>query len=54
MALEKIEGVERSEACKRIYLKDSKGLIVKNRSSGGISQEKEMFAHEHQEMNDLV
>lgn len=54
MAFEKFESVDKSEACKKIFLKDSRGLIVKNRSSGGITEEKEIFAHDYKEMNDLV
>merc|ERR1712226_1130436 len=35
MALEKLEEIPRKEALKNIWLKDSKGLIVKNRVEGG-------------------
>ena len=34
-------------------MKDSRGLIVKGRSSGGISRHKAPFAHEHAEMSEL-
>jgi malate dehydrogenase (oxaloacetate-decarboxylating)(NADP+) len=54
MAMEKTEGIPSEEARKKVFLKDSKGLIVKNRSTGGISHHKEPFAHEHPEMTDLV
>lgn len=33
---------------------DSKGLIVKNRPEGGISEHKATFAHEHAPIKDLV
>jgi len=54
MAVEKAEGIPYNQAVKKIFLKDSKGLIVKNRSSGGISHHKEPFAQDHPEMDDLV
>jgi malate dehydrogenase (oxaloacetate-decarboxylating)(NADP+) len=47
MAMEKLEGVPREEALKKIWLKDSKGLIVKDRPEGGISHHKADFAHAH-------
>merc|ERR1719153_1533415 len=53
MAMEKREGVPLEEAKKKIFMRDSRGLIVKGRSSGGISRHKEVFAHEHAEMMDL-
>ena len=54
MAMEKREGVPLEEAKKKIFMRDSRGLIVKGRSSGGISRHKEVFAHEHAEMQDLA
>ena len=54
MAMEKREGVPLEEAKKKIFMRDSRGLIVKGRSSGGISRHKEVFAHEHVEMQDLA
>jgi len=53
MAMEKREGLAFEDALKRIWLKDSRGLIVKGRSSGGISEHKAPFAHEHAEMAEL-
>merc|ERR1719507_2549406 len=51
--MEKREGVALEEAKKKIFMRDSRGLIVKGRSSGGISKHKEVFAQEHSEMKDL-
>merc|ERR1719285_566673 len=51
--MEKREGVPLEEARKKIFMRDSRGLIVKGRSSGGISRHKEVFAQEHAEMMDL-
>ena len=53
MAMEKREGVPLEDAKKKIFMRDSRGLIVKGRSSGGISRHKEVFAQEHAEMMDL-
>jgi len=53
MAMEKREGIPYKEAIKRVWLKDSRGLIVKDRPSGGISEHKAPFAHEHEPMADL-
>ena len=41
------------EAIKKIWLKDSRGLIVKDRPEGGISEHKAPFAHEHAPMKEL-
>ena len=51
--MEKREGIPREEGIKRVWLKDSKGLIVKGRPEGGINLHKEPFAHEHEAMSDL-
>ena len=51
--MEKREGVPLEEARKKIFMRDSRGLIVKGRSSGGISRHKEVFAQEHAEMMEL-
>ncbi|XP_075058804.1 NADP-dependent malic enzyme [Mixophyes fleayi] len=50
MAMEK-EGTPRDDAIKKIWMVDSKGLIVKDRSS--LTHEKERFAHPHKEMKSL-
>ncbi|XP_012922313.1 NADP-dependent malic enzyme, mitochondrial isoform X2 [Heterocephalus glaber] len=50
MALEK-EGVPKAQATKKIWMVDSKGLIVKGRSH--LNQEKEMFAQDHPEVHSL-
>ncbi|XP_063497571.1 NADP-dependent malic enzyme, mitochondrial isoform X3 [Symphalangus syndactylus] len=50
MALEK-EGVPKAEATRKIWMVDSKGLIVKGRSH--MNHEKEMFAQDHPEVNSL-
>eukprot|EP00094_Tigriopus_californicus_P002282 TCALIF_02203-PA protein Name:"Similar to ME1 NADP-dependent malic enzyme (Anas platyrhynchos)" AED:0.12 eAED:0.12 QI:0/0.75/0.6/0.8/0.5/0.4/5/79/652 len=52
-AMEKREGIPEAEARKQIWMKDSKGLIVKDRPEGGISQHKAPFAHEHEPMKEL-
>nr|XP_020504408.1 NADP-dependent malic enzyme, mitochondrial [Labrus bergylta] len=50
MAMAK-EGVPKEEAAKRIWMVDSKGLIVKGR--GHINHEKEEFAHDHPHLKTL-
>merc|ERR1711936_1570112 len=53
LALEKMEGISFKEASKKVWLKDSRGLIVKDRPEGGISSHKAPFAHEHAPMAEL-
>ncbi|XP_069867139.1 NADP-dependent malic enzyme [Dipodomys merriami] len=50
MAMEK-EGLPKEKAIRKIWLVDSKGLIVKGRAS--LTPEKEQFAHAHEEMKSL-
>uniref|UniRef100_A0A9J8DGL6 malate dehydrogenase (oxaloacetate-decarboxylating) (NADP(+)) n=1 Tax=Cyprinus carpio carpio TaxID=630221 RepID=A0A9J8DGL6_CYPCA len=50
MAMAK-EGVPHAEAVKRIWMVDSKGLIVKGRSN--LNHEKEEFAHDHPHIKTL-
>merc|ERR1719147_183236 len=53
MAMVKKEGLTIEEARTHIWLKDSRGLIVKDRPKGGISVHKEPFAQEHEPMEEL-
>ena len=53
LAMEKREGVPFEEGIKKIWMKDSRGLIVKGRASGGITEHKAPFAHKHAEMSEL-
>ncbi|KAM9172086.1 NADP-dependent malic enzyme, mitochondrial [Pangshura tecta] len=50
MAMEK-EGILREDAIKKIWMVDSKGLIVKGRSH--LNHEKEMFAQDHPQLRTL-
>uniref|UniRef100_A0AAY4AK80 Malic enzyme n=1 Tax=Denticeps clupeoides TaxID=299321 RepID=A0AAY4AK80_9TELE len=50
MAMEK-EGLPKSEGLQKIWMVDSKGLIVKGRDH--LTHEKERFAHEHPQMKKL-
>merc|ERR1711902_64382 len=53
MAMEKREGVPFEEGLKKIWLKDSRGLIVADRPKGGITHHKAPFAHPHKPMDEL-
>jgi malate dehydrogenase (oxaloacetate-decarboxylating)(NADP+) len=46
MALSEESGLSLEEARKNIFLVDSRGLITKGRPSGGISEEKSLYAHD--------
>jgi len=49
------DGITREEANKHIFLVDSRGLVVKDRSTGGISADKKPYAQEgYKEMKDLA
>lgn len=50
MAMEK-EGLPKEQCLRKIWMVDSKGLIVKGRDH--LTHEKERFAHEHPQMNKL-
>lgn len=46
MALAEEASISLEEARKSMFLVDSRGLITKNRPSGGITEEKSLFAHD--------
>lgn len=52
MALQ-TEGATEAEAYSKIWLVDSRGLIVKGRPAGGITEEKAPFAQEHKPVDSL-
>eukprot|EP00794_Sanderia_malayensis_P000203 gene203-817_t len=47
------EGTSEKDATKKVWMVDSRGLLVKDRAAGGITHEKEPFAHEHDHIKDL-
>merc|ERR1711992_88101 len=47
-------GVPLDQARQKVWLKDSRGLIVKDRPAGGLSSHKMPFAHPHEPMEDLA
>ncbi|KAL5009932.1 hypothetical protein ScPMuIL_012237 [Solemya velum] len=49
----KEEGISEEEGLKKIFMVDSRGLIVKNRPSGGITEQKAIFAKEYKAMDKL-
>jgi malate dehydrogenase (oxaloacetate-decarboxylating)(NADP+) len=48
------EGVAENVARKKVWLVDSKGLIVKDRPKGGITHHKSKFAHDHAPIDTLA
>lgn len=50
----KAEGTSDEEARGRIWMVDSKGLIVKNRPEGGLNEHKEKFAKDHPPVRTLT
>lgn len=48
------EGLSEQEARKRVWLVDSKGLIVKDRPKGGLTYHKSKFAHAHPSVDTLA
>lgn len=48
------EGTPESEARRKVWLVDSKGLLVKNRPKGGLSEHKDPFAHAHEPVDTLA
>lgn len=50
----KAEGTDEATARDRIWMVDSKGLIVKNRPEGGLNEHKERFAKDHPPVRTLA
>lgn len=53
MAMQK-EGVTEDEARNKIWMVDSKGLLVKNRPKGGLTEHKLLFAREENPVDTLL
>lgn len=47
------EGISKEEASSKIWMVDSKGLVTKNRPSGGITPQKAAYAKDHAEVRSL-
>jgi malate dehydrogenase (oxaloacetate-decarboxylating)(NADP+) len=47
------EGTSKEDAASKIWMVDSKGLVTKNRASGGITAQKAHFAKEHRDIRSL-
>jgi malate dehydrogenase (oxaloacetate-decarboxylating)(NADP+) len=47
------EGTSKTDAISKIWLVDSKGLVTKNRASGGITPQKAIYAKEHADVKSL-
>eukprot|EP00795_Rhopilema_esculentum_P017833 gene17833-9538_t len=52
LAMEK-EGTSKSDAAKKVWMLDSRGLVVKDRPTGGITEQKVPFAHEYEHITDF-
>lgn len=50
----KEEGLSLEEGRAKINLMDRKGLITKNRKSGGVTEHKARYAHDNEDMSDLL
>lgn len=48
------EGVSHEEAISRIWMVDSRGLLVKDRPAGGITGHKEIFCKPHEPIDTLA
>ncbi|CAF2689238.1 unnamed protein product [Rotaria sp. Silwood2] len=48
------EGLSTEEARKKVFLVDSKGLVVKNRPGSVLNEEKKRFAYEHEPVSKLI
>lgn len=47
------EGTSKADAISKIWMVDSKGLLTKNRKSGGITPQKVAYAKEHEDIKSL-